>query len=182
MADPPGHGRSANSSGGRNRRGADLAALSDDDLVGELSAMLAEADRVPPHLLEAAKAAFTWHTVDSDLAELLSDTSEVAVRISASPRKPRPRILTFKSGETLIVVQLTVARPSGHRMLGQISRGGSIDVKGALVEVRHSGGTTALRSDRFGRFALDEVPPGPLSLACDFGDGPAPVVTSWVTI
>ena len=43
----------------------------DDALLDDVGAMLRAVDPVPPRLTEAARALFTWQSVDAALAELL---------------------------------------------------------------------------------------------------------------
>jgi hypothetical protein len=80
---------------------------SDDDLMGELKEALEEARSVPPDLLEAAKAAFTWRTVDEELEMLaLSYDSAMAdtalVRGVGSPE----RMLVFESEDLTMEIEV----------------------------------------------------------------------------
>ncbi|HSK26532.1 MAG TPA: hypothetical protein VK894_06440 [Jiangellales bacterium] len=143
-------------------------------LLDALRAGLAEADPVPEVLVEAAKASFTWRTVDAELAELVADT---ALEARAVRGQGGPRLLTFAAGPTTLVVEVD-ASGAGRRLLGQIVR-----PRRAEVEVRHAGGTVSVAADDLGRFRVDTVPAGPLSLSCRFPEaGEQPVVTSWVTV
>jgi hypothetical protein len=146
----------------------------DRELLDTLRDGLAEADPVPEVLLEAARASFTWRTVDAELAELVADT---AVASSAVRGPDAPRLLTFTAGPTTLVVEVGTTGAQ-RRLLGQIVR-----PRRAEVEVRHSGGTLDVVADDLGRFRVETVPAGPLSLSCRFPDaGEPPVVTSWVTV
>jgi hypothetical protein len=80
---------------------------SDDDLMGELKEALEEARSVPPDLAEAAKAAFTWRTVDEELEMLtLSYDSAMAdtalVRGAGSPE----RMLVFESEDLTMELEV----------------------------------------------------------------------------
>ena len=44
----------------------------------ELRALFARVDPVPPLLDDAARAAFTWRTVDAELAELMRDSADAS--------------------------------------------------------------------------------------------------------
>ena len=46
----------------------------DDDLLRELGRVVTAADPVPPEVIAAAKASFTWRTIDAELAELAFDS------------------------------------------------------------------------------------------------------------
>ena len=62
-----------------------LTDWTDDELLAELRAAIAEADLVTDRQREAARAAFTWRTVDAELAELLHDSALEAVPPCAAP-------------------------------------------------------------------------------------------------
>lgn len=146
----------------------------DRRLLDGLREALAEADPVPEVLLEAARASFTWRTVDAELAELVADT---ALESGAVRGPGAPRLLTFTAGPTTLVVEIGTAGTQRH-LLGQIVR-----PRRAEVEIRHSGGTLNVVADDLGRFRVETVPAGPLSLTCRFPDAEGqPVVTSWVTV
>jgi hypothetical protein len=48
----------------------------DDDLEIRLSRALDASDPIPEHVLEAARAAIGWRTIDAELAELLHEDSK----------------------------------------------------------------------------------------------------------
>ena len=61
---------------------------SDDDLMAELAEAVAEEDAVTDRRREAARAAFTWRSVDAELMELLHDSAleaGAAVRGAGDP-------------------------------------------------------------------------------------------------
>jgi hypothetical protein len=80
---------------------------SDDDLMGELKEALEEAGSVPPDVVEAAKAAFTWRTVDEELEMLTLTydsvmTASSLVRGAGSPE----RMLVFESDDLTMEVEV----------------------------------------------------------------------------
>ena len=79
---------------------------SDDDLMGELKEALEEARSVPPDVMEAAKAAFTWRTVDEELEMLTlaydSAMADVGVRGVGSPE----RMLVFEGSDLTLEVEV----------------------------------------------------------------------------
>lgn len=93
---------------------------SDDDLMGELREAVAEARSVPPDLLEAAKAAFTWKTVDEEL-EMLALSYDSAMADAALVRGgTAERMLVFESedltielevGDEVVMGQVVPTRP-----------------------------------------------------------------------
>jgi hypothetical protein len=150
--------------------------LSPDDrlLLDQVRAAAEEHDPVPAHVVAAAKASFTWRTIDAELAELVDDS----VLTGASVRTADgPRMLTFEAGDTTVVVEI-LDSGTGRQLTGQL-----ISPRPAQVEVRWQDGHADTVADDLGRFLVDGVPAGPVSLACRFPleDRP-PLVTSWVTI
>lgn len=103
----------------------DLDELDDDALMALLGEAVKEADAVPDRRREAARAAFTWRSVDDELAELLHDSAldaGAAVRSSAGA----PRSLAFgRSGLTLEV------EVDGDQVLGEvIASGAAVEAEG----------------------------------------------------
>ena len=148
------------------------------DLERELRRAVAQADPVPARLLDAAKGALAWRTIDADLAELvfdsLTDSDETALVRGSGPA----RMLTFQAGG--LTIDLEVTGPAGSRGLtGQLTPPGP-----ARVEVRQGGRTRRTEADDLGRFTADGLQAGPVSLRCHGagGTGGPPVVTDWVTV
>ena len=92
----------------------DTTRPTDDELLAELREAVAEADLVTDRRREAARAAFTWRTVDAELAELLHDSAleaGAAVRGADDPA----RTLSFASGELTLEVEV-----DGDAVTGQV--------------------------------------------------------------
>ncbi|MEV5000647.1 hypothetical protein [Nocardioides sp. LML1-1-1.1] len=89
-------------------------AMDDDELMALLGQAVADAEAVPERRRDAARAAFTWRSVDEELAELLHDSAldaGAAVRSAADG----PRSLAFgRSGLTLEV------EVEGDRLLAEV--------------------------------------------------------------
>ena len=74
--------------------------MTDDDATTEadLRALFAHVDPVPPLLDDAARAAFTWRTIDAELAELMRDSADASeeaallVRSGGGPRQAELRV------------------------------------------------------------------------------------------
>jgi hypothetical protein len=141
-------------------------------VIQQVRAALDETDPVPPEVLEAARASLTWLTVDAELAMLAEDSAAFAgVRSTVEA----PRILNFECATGAVVLEVT-RRGDLRRLLGHTDRV-------AHVEIRHSAGAIEIDTDEHGRFRVDEVPAGPISVRCVFADSPdAPIVTSWVVV
>jgi hypothetical protein len=160
----------------------------DDQMLAELRNMFAELDPPAPALLEQARMAFAWRTIDADLAELAYDSladREVlaAVRNASEPGSGGPRLLGFGTespGEDdglTVEVEVTVER--GRPVLvGQL-----MPPTPATVTVHRFGPAgepvAVVPADDLGRFRLDPVPTGPVRLRIDTGDHL--IETSWVS-
>lgn len=149
----------------------------DTPLLDTLRAVVNRADPVPAGVEEAARATYTWRTIDAELAELSYDSLLDDEHLAGVRGDDGPRSLTFVG--PAFMVELEVAREGGlRRLLGQL-----VPPHPAQIEVRHSGGVLVLGADDVGRFAAAGVAPGPVSLRCrvEGMDGP-PLDTVWVTV
>jgi hypothetical protein len=120
----------------------------DHALLDELRTALDAADPVPDTVVSAAQSAFTWLTIDAELAALAEDSllAGASVRSTATARS------------------LTSDRP-------------------ADLQILHRGGTLTLATDEHGRFRVEHVMSGPVSVRCVFTDDPDnPIITSWVVV
>ncbi|RJK96271.1 hypothetical protein [Vallicoccus soli] len=148
----------------------------DADLLALVRAAADAVDPVPEGVLAAARASLTWLDVDAELARLVEDsalTGAVGVRSGGGPR-----LLTFEGGQGDVVLVEVEERPGDRRRLtGQLVPGRPVD-----VEVRRTSGSSTVRADELGRFALDDVEAGPLSLACRLEEGRGALVTPWTSV
>ena len=149
----------------------------DDDLLGRLRAAVAQVDQVPADMIAAARAAYMWHTIDAELAELAYDSLvDAGERTVRSPGGAR--VLAFESPALAIDVEAT-EHGAVRRVVGQV-----IPPQRARIEVRHAGGVTVVDADDLGGFAAGDLAPGPVSIRCRAVDaGGTPVVdTDWFII
>jgi hypothetical protein len=144
----------------------------DRDLLEEVSDMLQATDPVPPEVVAAGRGAFTWLTIDAELAALAEDSAlaDAGVRSTTLTRS-----LTFECATGVVVLE--VSGDGGERhIIGQTDRP-------ADVEIRHGGPTVVVSTDDYGRFRVEDIVAGPVSLRCVFRDSPAaPIVTSWIVV
>jgi len=148
----------------------------DTELTEELRQIAARIEPVPPRLLQAAVEAFTWRTIDADLAELVFDSLADDRETALVRGSQHDRLLSFRAGDLAIEVEVGTAG-SARSLIGQLD-----PPQRATVDIRHSGGVVTLQADELGRFSADSLPVGPVSLRCALaGTGP-PVVTEWVPI
>jgi hypothetical protein len=146
--------------------------IADRHLLALVRDVVEEADPVPASLVHAAKASFTWRTVDAELAALISDSALDGAAVRS--RRP-PRMLTFNAGEATLLIEVSAERNS-RRLLGQL-----VGPSPTTVEIRHASGVITTEADEYGRFTATDIPPGMMSVACRV-DGGDDFVTGWVDV
>lgn len=154
----------------------------DEDLMGELRELFARIDPVDPRLLEQARFAYTWRTVDAELAELsfdsLVDRDMLAGVRGDGTATLGPRMLGFGAvvgGEDVAIEVEIQPGPGKPVLVGQL-----LPPRAADVELQASeGGVVAVAADELGRFRVEPVPPGPLRLRVRLDD--RVVQTTWVS-
>lgn len=148
--------------------------LDDQDvqLLALVHRALEEHDPVPQDVLEAAKASLTWHSIDAELAALSEDSALTPTGVRT---ETAARVLTFECSTGVVVLEVT-SSGDDRRLVGQADRA-------ARLQVRHRGGTVDAETDEHGRFRVEGVRSGPISVICSFADSPTtPIVTSWVIV
>ncbi|GAB3008257.1 hypothetical protein [Saccharothrix stipae] len=145
---------------------------SDEVLLRELSAALAEERDVPEHILQAARAAYTWRTIDAELLALTSYDSvldaELAVRARAAHTA---RQLVFDAEGVSVQVEVTEAG-----VAGQVLPAGP----GRVALVTAAGPVEEAELDELGMFLLGPPPSGPVRFRCEVGG--TTVLTDWVLV
>lgn len=141
-------------------------------LLAEVRSVLDEVDPVPDSVLTSARAALTWLTIDAELAALAEDSALA----SAGVRSTGPtRSLTFESDAGVLAFEVS-GDGDARQIVGQADRP-------ADLTVRHNGAPITVATDEQGRFRIDGVLAGPVSLHCVFRDTPeSPIVTSWIVV
>jgi hypothetical protein len=129
------------------------------DTEAELRALLARVDPVPPLLDDAARAAFTWRTVDEELAELMSDSADegdaVLVRGGSGPRQ-----LSFESPRLGIEIEVVATGERERRIEGQL-----LPPRSATVTIERPGEDgLSVQSDELGHFVLSGLRAGVMRL------------------
>jgi hypothetical protein len=147
-------------------------------LEDELRQAAARFDPVPHELLQAAADAFSWRTIDAELAELVFDSLVDHDEAALVRGPPERRLLSFQSGGLTIDLEVTSTR-SSRALVGQL-----VPPQQASIEVRVGASVVATDADELGRFRAGPVPAGPMSLRCSAApQQPGPViVTDWVPI
>jgi hypothetical protein len=144
----------------------------DIDLLAKIREVYDELDPVPSQVLDAARGALTWLTVDAELAELTVDslTETSAVRGNAGAR-----LVTFEAQSLTVEVEVTETGDT-RRLVGQLVPPGP-----AQVSVRTGNSAQTVQADSLGRFTVEGIPAGPVSLLCRQAES-REIVTSWITI
>jgi hypothetical protein len=145
--------------------------LDDDALQELLAAALRQADPVPGHVVDAARGAFTWRTIDQELADLVfdSDAELTGVRDHGATRQ-----LTFQTSG--LEIEVMVTDPARRRIVGQL-----VPAQETAVQLESPETRVEQRSDRFGRFTFEGVPSGPVRLGIVTAGGSV-VNTDWVML
>jgi hypothetical protein len=150
-----------------------MAEPSTDPTFASLRSVIDRADPIPPTVVDAARAAYTWRTIDAELAELTTDSATAVAGVRSSSA---PRLLTFEGAG--VEVEVEVAQTgSTRRLSGQL-----VPVGPAQVTVRWSSGSREATADDLGRFAVENVPAGSVSLLVLRTGAEHPIVTSWISI
>ncbi len=151
-------------------------ATDDDGILDELAGMLGRVDPIPPQVTLAARSALAWRRMDADLAELLHDSALEAAAGAVTRSTARLRALTFEAPSGLTLEVEITPQVDRRLLIGQM-----VPPAAARLVVRHSGGAATVESDSLGRFRVEGVHPGPVSLRCEPLEGVA-IETGWVTI
>jgi hypothetical protein len=154
--------------------------MTDNDATTEteLRALFSQIDPVPPRLDDAARGAFTWRTVDDELAELMRDSAEAAdeeaemlVRGGRGPRQ-----LSFESPRLGIELEVTATGERSRRLEGQL-----LPPASATVTIERPGEDgVSVQADELGRFVLDGLKAGVVRL--HFALRGAQIAIPWTTI
>ncbi len=145
--------------------------LGDDQLQELLASALAAADPVPEHVVTAAKEAYTWRTIDAELAELVYDSASqepVGVRGEAA------RQVTFRAPG--VEIEMMVMAEGTRRLVGQL-----VPPQQASIQLRHGESVREVTSDGLGRFTFVDVTTGAVQIVVSTPDG-SRVVTEWMVV
>jgi len=150
-----------------------LPVPSDDVLLAALRQAVDARRAVPPEFVHAAKEAFAWHNIDTELAQLTFDSSRAADRLASTRSEAASiRALTFTSARLTIELEVTA-----ESLIGQV-----IPTQTATIELHTpSGVADVIASDEIGCFSVQPIPSGTFRLRCRALGG-IDVLTSWITL
>jgi hypothetical protein len=147
-----------------------------EDLLAELRLAGVVLDPVPERVTSAAKASFTWRTVDAELASLTYDSALDADRLAFVRGTAAARQLTFSASG--LTVDIEAEETDGSlRLIGELA-----PAQRAVITVRHNEGTTEVETDEDGRFRTGPIPTGPVALSLRLAAGGSAVQTEWITL
>ncbi len=125
---------------------------------------------MPERVVEAAKAAYTWRTIDAELATLSFDSAMAGTVGTRSGRATRELTFEADSGEVEVAVGTDGA------VVGQI-----VPPQRATVEVIGTDGSVTIDTDDEGRFLIDELPQGPVCFEIVTAAGHR-IRTDWIVL
>jgi hypothetical protein len=146
-----------------------VVATDDDEVLWqELQQATREPDAVPPEFAAAARAAFTWRTVDAELLRLTEDAAMLeATRAAGTTER---RVLEFAGAQLSVTVELSSGLAEGQVLPPGSGRVAKATLDGASVEVE-------VDDSGYFRFAVGDQETFRLQLATEG----AAYVTQWVT-
>ena len=157
-------------------KASQLRGLDDDGLLGALREMLGERETPPRWSLDLAKGSYGLRAIDTELAALTADSELGSSGLRA---EGGPRLVVFDAATLSVEIEIEPAsRGERWRMIGQLIPAGS-----ARIQVRRGPDAEPewVDADDRGRFALDDLASGPLSLIC-LRSGQQAAATAWITI
>jgi hypothetical protein len=146
--------------------------VSDDDLLALVGRALRAAEPVPDRVIAGARAAWTWRTIDEELAELVFDS---AAELTGVRSEDTARQLTFRAPG--VEIEVMVVDDASRRIVGQLIPPGEFTVQVAMGDQVLEEST-----DRLGRFMFDAVVPGPVRISVIDPAGTHVVSTEWVLL
>ena len=144
----------------------------DDELLQELRSALQE-EPVAESVIQAARAAYTWRTVDAEFELLSLDTSD-ELTAGALVRGDGPgeqRTFAFRGERLSVEIEI-----DGAGIVGQLTP----PQPGQVTLVTAGGPQATVQADDVGCFTFPPPAPGPVRLDCRLGADH--FVTEWVTI
>lgn len=145
----------------------------DEKLLSQLRNALGQTDPVPSDVIEFAKAAFAWRSIDAELAQIAYDSSTeelpAGVRSTATAR-----MLSFEAGRWTIDIEYN---ESTQRLIGQVEPGREVS-----IELHEVGGIRGTATDELGRFEYYNTRPGPISLVIRTSGDLEIIKTEWTVL
>jgi hypothetical protein len=144
----------------------------DDALLAALGEAVQAEREVPDDFIEAGKAAFTWHSIDAELAALTFDSAAPAAVAAVRAEEASPRFLTFTSADLTIELEIGADAIIGQIVPPQAGHADACPARGAVV-------TAPI--DDIGCFIIRPRPTSPFRLHCHVDSGVS-ALTTWITL
>jgi hypothetical protein len=142
----------------------------DDALWQDLKAAVTENERGTEQMIDAAKAAFSWRTVDAELAALSFDSSTDALEAVRGAEQGGPRLLVFEGRSLRVDVEV-----GDEVVIGQVEPAQSCRV----TIVSPDGDSEDADTDDEGFFSLNLPRSGPIRLKWE--SEASVLMTQWLT-
>ncbi len=146
--------------------------MSDDHLQELMGQALRAAEPIPERVLVGARAAWTWRTIDEELAELVFDS---ASELTGVRSEDTARQLTFRAPG--MEIEVMVVDAASRRIVGQLIPPGEFTVQLAAGDE-----SIEETTDRLGRFTFASIAPGPVRISVSDPDGTHVVSTEWTLL
>jgi hypothetical protein len=154
----------------------------DEQLLAVLDDALGAARAVPQGFVEAGKAAYSWRTIDAELAALTYDSAADTELVTITRAESATlRALTFAAAGLTIELEVTP-----EALLGQVSpvqAGHAVAYVGAADAAADEPGASEIGTaviDELGFFVLQPLPAEPFRLLCKVSSGTS-VLTGWIS-
>jgi hypothetical protein len=144
------------------------------ELLDRLGAALRAEDPVPERVLAGARAAFTWRTIDAELAELVFDSATELTGVRGGV-EDTARQVTFQAPG--VEIEMMVIDDGSRRIVGQL-----VPPRDATVQLTTADEVRDTRTDAVGRFTFQDVAQGPVRLSVLTDSGEGVVHTEWVLL
>ena len=145
--------------------------LDDEHLMSLLSEAMTGDEPVPPDVLEAGYASFTWRTIDGELAGLIYDSSiEEPSRSGVRSQQARLRAMTFASSSLTIEIEVTPTSLMGQLVPAHTSE---------VFLIFQDGTGRSVPVDELGAFTIDPIPEDRFRLQVP---GQPQVTTDWIVL
>ena len=147
--------------------------MTDDQLLALLGEAVAEEAAVSDRRRAAARAAFTWRSVDAELAELLHDSAlDAGAAVRSAAASPEPRTLSF--GHSGLTLEVEV---DDDALLGQVIGGAE---PATVVLERPDTDPVSVVADPSGFFRIADVGTGAVRFVVQQAGWS--LTTPWVTL
>jgi hypothetical protein len=142
------------------------------EILEILGRALEHTDPVPISVTEAGKSAFTWLTIDAELAELVFDSARDEL-VGVRSETMAERQLTFQS--PTVEIEIMLVGETRH-LVGQL-----VPPQGADVTLITEIASIEVTTDDLGRFDFTGVESGRIRLQIRTAGGPS-ITTQWFEV